>query len=172
MAITRSKKEEIVVDIKQLMQASKLTLIVDYEGMSVQQFQSLRKLAEEAQVVIRVVKNNLMKQVLKELKFEPIDNELKGMLVYVFNPQDEVSGAQIIKSFAKTSQASLHFIGAVTDQGLFMNGEEVNYLASLAPKPELLGRLIAGLQGGLENLRGGLNNLPQILNSLKIHKSQ
>ena len=171
MAISRSKKETVVSEVKQLMQDSKLTLIVSYQGVSVKQFQALRKATKGTQVVIRVIKNNLVKKALKDLNFPAIDSQLTGMLVYVFNPSDEVAGAQVIQSFAKKTQLPLNFVGAVTQQGQFMEAATVNQIASLASKNELIGQLIANLQSSLYNLQNNLNQLPTILSHLKVAKN-
>ncbi len=56
MAITRAQKETIVSKIKELLKESKLTLIVNYKGVPVSQFQLLRAQMETAGIAIKVVK--------------------------------------------------------------------------------------------------------------------
>ena len=55
MAITRAQKETIIGRLKELFAGSKLTLVANYEGMSVAQFQTLRTRTDTAEVSVKVV---------------------------------------------------------------------------------------------------------------------
>ena len=172
MAITRTQKEGTIAQLKELFSESKLTLVVNYQGVSVAQFQALRSLTNEGGVIVRVVKNRLVRQTLKDLKLEVQDLDLQGMLVYVFSPSDEVKGAQILRSFIKSSQAPLEFVGAITEAGDWMDKTEVIKLASLSSKPELIARAILMLQTPIQQLQNSLGGgLPAILSALKANKS-
>lgn len=173
MAITRSKKETIITQVKDLLTESKLTLIIDYKGVSVKQFQSLRFQMNKEGIVVKVIKNRLVRQALNDLKFVEDDHQLdlNGMLVYVFNPVDEVRGAQIIKSFVKSSNASLNFMGAITGNGQLMSKQEVVKLAGLSSKNELIGSIIRSLQSPLNQLQTTVSSgLPNLLISVKTSK--
>ena len=106
MAITRTQKESTIAQLKELFSESKLTLVANYQGVSVAQFQVLRSLTNEGGVIVKVVKNRLVRQTLDDLKLEVKGLDLQGMLVYVFSPTDEAKGAQILHSFMKSSHAS------------------------------------------------------------------
>ena len=94
------------------------------------------------------------------------------MMVYVFNPEDEVKGAQIIKAFVKRSQAPLEFVGAITETGQFMNKETVSRLSGLPSKTELIAGIICSLQAPINAVRNSLGNgLPAMLTSVKLSKS-
>ena len=172
MAITRAQKETIVSKIKELLKESKLTLIVNYKGVPVSQFQLLRAQMEEAGIAIKVVKNRLLRLALSDLKLLKDDlPTLQGMLVYVFNPLDEVKGAQIIKSFIKNSNSPLEFVGAITETGQFMDKEEVVRLAGLASKPELIALTIDTLESPMNQIRSVLNSaLTDLLLRVKASK--
>ena len=173
MAISRQRKEEIVAQARKLLESSKLTVLVYYEGLSVAQFQQLRVAARQSQTTVRVIKNRLVRQALQELKIlnDDVANQLKGALVYVFSEVDEVAGAQLIKSFVKASQTDLKFAGAITESGSLMSVAEVTQIANLAPKPQLLGQLSQRLCQPIHQLQHNLgNNLPQLIANLKAHK--
>ena len=65
MAITRARKEAIVTEIKDLFQQSKLTVVADYQGLPVAQFQALRAELDKAGIAVKVVKNRLVIKALK-----------------------------------------------------------------------------------------------------------
>ena len=87
MALTRSRKTEIIDQLVELLSVSKLTVIADYRGLTVAQAQDLRRRATQTGSRVVVAKNRLFKQALArhpELSATATDN-LTGMLVYVFN---------------------------------------------------------------------------------------
>ena len=170
MAISRVQKESVITETKEFLKNSKLTLIVNYHGVSVDDFQILRREADEKEVVIKVIKNKLIKRAFEELKLtDQLDLELEGMLVYVFNFKDEVSGAQIIKKHMKNM--SLQFVGAVTENSEYMDSQQVLKLAGLPSKDVLIGQLLCLLQP-LHNTQSTLGNgLSNLLSNLKAHKS-
>ncbi len=94
------------------------------------------------------------------------------MLVYVFSLSDEIKGAQILRSFMKSSRAPLEFVGAITEAGDWMDKTEVVKLAGLSSKPELIARAILMLQTPIHQLQNSLGGgLPAILSALKASKS-
>ncbi|MYB39908.1 50S ribosomal protein L10 [Candidatus Saccharibacteria bacterium] len=172
MAITRAKKEAIITEIKDLLSKSKLTVVADYEGLPVDQFQTLRAKMERANVTVRVVKNRLVLKALEDLGLKSEQISLSGMMVYVFNPEDEVRGAQIIKAFVKKTKAALEFVGAITETGHFMSKEEVVRLSGLPSKTELIASVVYSLKAPAGNTIAALSGgLPAMLTSVKSSKS-
>ena len=172
MAITRAKKEEIIARLKQLFQESKLTLVASYEGVSVAQFRGLRTRAGQDEVVIRVVKNRLVRQALADLKIKHESFELQGMLVYIFSLKEETQGPRTLRSFVQKSNAPLQFVGGITAEGAWMSGEEVSRLAMMGSKQELLAEIIARLQSPVSELRNRLSgSLPAMMANLEASKN-
>ena len=84
MALTRDKKNQLVADLSDALKDAKMTAFAEYKGLTVADLQELRKEAREAGVVIKVVKNRLVRVALKEIKeYKDTDTSaLKGQLVY------------------------------------------------------------------------------------------
>ena len=172
MAITRAHKEGIIAQLKELFQDSKLTLVAEYQGVSVAQFQNLRAQAGRDEIIIKVVKNRLVRQALADLKIESGDFELRGMLVYIFSPKDEVQGARILHSFIRKSKAPMRFVGGIAANGTWVSKEEMSRLALLGSKQELLAEIILRLQSPLSSLRNRLTEgLPTMIASLQASKN-
>ena len=171
MAISRSQKEAVIAQITDLLQKTKLTVLVNYSGVNVAEFQNLRVLAKEQNLVLKVVKNSLFKQAVADLKLGEADSlPLEGMILYVFSLEDEVAGPQLIRNFVKQQKASLQFVGALTDSGRLMSKADVTELATLVSKPELLNQLVLSMSSPLSRLQSSLNNLSSLLQSLKMSK--
>ncbi|MCL4405625.1 MAG: 50S ribosomal protein L10, partial [Firmicutes bacterium] len=94
-------------------------------------------------------------------------SQLQGMLIYAFNPEDEVAPAQSIATFAK-QKPIVEFVGAITTEGKWLDAEQVKTLADLPNKPVLIGSVIALLQSPIRSIVAATNgNLTNIISGLK-----
>lgn len=170
MALTRDKKAEIVDEISKLLSESKLTVFATYQGTSVKSLQELRRSSRDSGTVIVVVKNRLFRKALESNdKYKNVDlGVLKGQLMYAFNPSDEVAPAQNLASFAK-SEPQIQFIGALSDDGLLLNADDVKALANLPSKnqlrAQLVGTIAAPISGFVNVMAGNVRGLLNVLNS-------
>src|SRR5262245_11926543 len=138
MALTKTQKQDVIQEVTQLLESSKLTVVAKYQGTGVKAMQSLRREVRDNGTKVKVIKNRLVIQALKgsETFKEVDDRALQGMLLYAFNSEDEVAPAQSLQAFAKQNP-SLEFVGALTADGQFMAVEDVKALASLPSKEQL-----------------------------------
>jgi large subunit ribosomal protein L10 len=170
MALSKDQKTAVVTEVADLLEKSKMTVVALYKGIDVKSMQFLRKSARDNDTVVKVVKNRLVIQALKNVdKFKNIDTGfLKDQLIYAFNANDEVASAQALASFAK-SQSSLQFIGAINADGVFIGAEDVKALASLPTKEQLKAQLVgifaAPLSGFANVLSGNIRGLFNVLNA-------
>jgi large subunit ribosomal protein L10 len=174
MALTKSKKHELVDDVKQLLNSSKLTVVAEYQGTNVHAMQALRRSGEENQTVIKVVKNRLVKKALAESdNFKQADSSnLSGMLLYAFSAEDEIAPAQVLSKFSKT-EPSIKFVGAFNADGQFIGAEDVKMLADLPTKDQLRSMLVGTLAApltGFSNVMSG--SLRGVLYALEARTNQ
>jgi large subunit ribosomal protein L10 len=168
MALTKTKKSEVVSELQELFTTSKLTVVAKYQGINVKSLQSLRKDAKANGTTVKVVKNRLVKKAIESTDaLKAADTSaLKDMLLYAFNGDDEVASAQVLNTFMKKEE-SLVFVGAITHDGKFMSAEEVKTLASLPGKHQLIAGVINVLQSPLRNVTGSLQgNLHGLLDAV------
>lgn len=172
MAISRSKKQDIVSTVSSELENSKVVVYAKYQGLGVKDMQELRRTARETGTTVLVAKNRLVRLALS--KNDALKNadtsSLKGQLLYAFNPDDEVAPAQVLHTFAKTHPAiKLH--GAIDDQGSVMDEAQVTQLANLPSKDQLRGQLVgtiaAPLSGFINVLSGNMRGLVTVLNAHK-----
>src|SRR5688572_18977532 len=107
MAISRDKKNALVAEMSDLLSDAKMTVFAQYQGLSVAEVQELRKAARETGVVIKVVKNRLVRVAMASNDtYKAIDtSSLTGQLLYAISTDDEVAPAQVLDKFAKTHPA-------------------------------------------------------------------
>ncbi len=174
MALTKDKKTEIISETVNLLSSSKMTVIAAYPGTTVKAMQDLRRQGLETGTTIRVIKNRLVKQAMKQTENlkDTKDEFLNGQLLYAFNADDEVAPAQALANFAKMNP-TLEFIGAITGDGQIVDADNVKVLASLPSRDQLraqlVGTIAAPLSGFLNVLSG---NVRGVLNVLLAHAEQ
>ena len=168
MALTKDKKKEVIDQIGELLQSSKMTVVAAYPGTTVQGMQTLRRQAKDNGTAVKVLKNRLVKKALESSEtYKDLDTgALKGQLLYAFNSEDEVAPAQTLANFAKTNP-TIEFVGAITTEGTFISADEVKALATLPSKPELIAQVLATLGSPVNDVMSGLSgNLHGLLDAV------
>jgi large subunit ribosomal protein L10 len=169
MALTKSKKNEVVAEVSELLKSSKLTVVAQYQGTTVKAIQALRREAKSNGTKVSVVKNRLVIKALEGVEeLKDIDKSaFTGQLLYAFNSEDEVAPAQILNTFAKTNP-SIQFVGAISADGTFMSAEDVKALAILPGKNQLIAEVIATLLSPVHDVTNALSgNLHALLDGVE-----
>ena len=170
MAISKSKKQDLVAELNELLASAKMSVFANYTGLTVVETQELRRAARAQGVKIKVVKNRLVRVAMKSndgLK-ELDSSSLKGQVLYAFSDEDEVVPAKVLADFAKTHPA-LKLMGAFNADGI-MNEAEAEVFANLPTKNELIAQVVATLQSPLDGILSGINGLGSLLNAVEASK--
>jgi len=169
MAISRDKKNTLVADMSELLATTKMTVFAKYDGLTVADVQVLRAQAREAGVVIKVIKNRLVRVALGEIDtYKNTDvSTLTGQLLYAVSAEDEIAPAKILNTFAKTHPA-MEIAGGFSAEGLLLSAEDVIALASLPSKAQLIGEVIAMLLSPVHDITNALSgNLHALLDGVE-----
>jgi large subunit ribosomal protein L10 len=169
MAISRDKKQSLVSELAALLGDAKMTAFAKYEGLSVADLQELRRAAREQGVTIKVVKNRLVRVAMQQTEAlkSTETGAMTGQLLYAISSEDEVAPAQVLAKFAKTHDA-LQLIGAFSGEGKALDTAEVQALATLPSKNELIAQVLATLSSPLDGVLGGLSgNLHALLDGVE-----
>ena len=152
MAISKDKKQEQVAELVDLFANAKIAVTAKYTGLSVADMQELRKIARENNIVIKVVKNRLVRVALGENSdYKDADTSLlNDQLLYAFSSEDEVAPAQVLAKFAKT-HSSLQLVSGFSE-GQALDTPTVKALASLPSKDQLRGQLVGVLSAPMTQL--------------------
>jgi large subunit ribosomal protein L10 len=168
MALSRTKKNEVVSEVAELLRESKLTVVAQYQGTTVKAIQALRKEAKQGGTKVSVVKNRLVIKALEQNEaLKTVDTSaLSGQLLYAFNGNDEVAPAQVLHAFAKDNP-TIQFVGAITADGQFMSADDVQALATLPSKNELIASVVATLLSPVHDVTNALSgNLHALLDGV------
>ncbi len=171
MPLTKDKKNEIVAELSDLLSKSKMTVVVKYEGTTVKAMQELRRRAEDNHSSIKVVKNRLVKKTFEATPShkDSDTSAMQGMLMYVFNTEDEVAPAQLVHEMAKT-ETQLEFVGAYNADGKLLSADEVKSLAQLPSKDIMIATVINTLKSPVNGVMSGLKgNIHALLDAVAAH---
>lgn len=165
MPKTRVQKEAKVQDLAANLKAMKSIVFANYEQLTVQDIEALRKLCRAEGVRYTVAKKTLLKKAMAEAGLAIDPKSIAGNFATLIAMEDEVAPARIAVKFAKTHEA-LAVKGGVLE-GALVDAKAIMALAKLPSKQELLAKLVGSLNapvsGFVNVLAGNLRGLVTVL---------
>ncbi|MEX2426545.1 MAG: 50S ribosomal protein L10 [Thermomicrobiaceae bacterium] len=149
------KKYQEVEEITELLKGSTLTILTNYRGLSVTDMQRFRRELRESGSTFRVVKNTLTGIAADNAEMSVIREFLEGPTAIVTSGEDPVAPAKATREFARISRI-LEIKAGVLD-GNLIPASEVDRLASLPSRDELLAKVVGGLNAPIAGLVGVLS---------------
>lgn len=141
MPLTKAQKDTILKKLTDHMKAAKSVIFADYQGVSVKDIKTLRKLMRQEGVKFQVAKKTLMRLAAKESGYQEIPNEIiEGPVGAAFCTEDDLAGARLIYQFAKKNK-NLKLRGALFG-GKVLSVAETNELAALPGRMELIAKFL------------------------------
>jgi len=166
--MTREEKSTIINDLKEKFANNTYFYIADSSKLTVEQVNNLRALCYEKGVEMKVVKNTLAQKALEqdtsERGFEGLYQALKGPTTLLFSETGNVP-AKLIKEFRKTHDRPV-LKAAYIDSDIFIGDDQVDVLASLKSKEELIGDIVILLQSPIKNVLGSVQSAGQTISGL------
>lgn len=169
MAISKDKKQALVAEMSELFASAKGIAAAKYQGASVADLQELRKAARENGVVIKVVKNRLVRVAFAELEtYAKTDTSaLQGQLIYAISSSDEVMAAKVLNDFAKT-HSNVELVAGFSGDGLAQSTADVVALAGLPSKNQLIAETVTQLLSPVHDVTNALSgNLHALLDGVE-----
>lgn len=133
--------------------------VVDYRGLTVKEVQELRRGVREAGASMKVYKNTLMHIALEQLELPTLDDMLSGPSAFVFAGDDVAASAKAVKNFAKDN-ANLEIKGGLME-GAAVSAVEVEAIASLPSREELIAQIAGAISGVARGLAVVINGVPR-----------
>lgn len=152
-------KQPIIEEIRALLDGAVSATVVDYRGLTVSEDTQLRKTLREAGVQYKVFKNTLIKRAAEGTDFSQLDGFLEGPTAIAVSRDDATAAARILAKFAKTAP-KLELKGAVVEGKLY-DEKEVQALAEIPSREELLGRLLGSIQSPVTNFARVLKQIAE-----------
>lgn len=151
----RAEKKFISAEYVNRLSQSPFFIVVDYRGLSVGQFNELRKRLSKANAELHVVKNTLFRVAAKEAGLADLTGSLAGQLAVVTGKKDVAAAAKVLKTYqAEFEKPKLQFgyVGAKA-----IKADELRALADLPPLEQLQGKILGLLQAPASKLVALIN---------------
>jgi large subunit ribosomal protein L10 len=159
--VNRDQKAAEVTHINDRFEKAKSLIFADYRGLKVSEMTDLRNKLRESGSSLKVHKNRLVKRVLKERGLDMLSEFFVDPTAVASADVDPVAPAKVLVEFAKAHEA-------LTLKAGFMDGDvltkaQIEYLATLPSKDELLAKALASMNAPASNMVGVLAALPRKL---------
>ena len=151
----REEKAQAISDFNESIGQATNAFIIDFKGITVPQVTELRKQVRESGSKYVVVKNTLALIAVKDSPLKTLEKQFSGMTAVAFNKTDAVALAKALTKFAK-DVPTVQFKGAMLN-GQIVPAAEIQNIANLPTRPELVSKLLFLLQSPIRNLAIVLN---------------
>lgn len=142
MAISRTRKEELLEEYRQQTAESGGVLMAEYKALSVQQMQELRRQVHEQQGALYVIKNTLFRIVLEEQGAKVPEELVTGPTLGVFCHQDVSAVAKLLRDYAASAEEGKFRIKGGYMSGQILSEEEAIAVADMPSREELLAQVL------------------------------
>lgn len=165
----KEEKNQIIDQIADQIKAYPHFYLVDITAMNAADTSVLRRECFNAGIKLMMVKNSLLEKALDKVEgdFAPLYVALKGTTAVMFTNVANVP-ARLLKDKAKGGIPGLK--AAYAEEGIYVGADQLETLASLKSKEELIGDVLTLLQSPIKNLvsalQSGGNSIHGVLKTL------
>ena len=134
-------KKIIVDQLLQRLENTPYLLLVDYTGLTMPQFNTIRKRLREVSANFHVTKNSYIKAAGAVKKYpDGLEKDLSGQTAVVFGDKDVCAAAKVIAGANKEFKKPVLKSGIL--DGTLLSAAEVRGLADIGSKENLLAKLL------------------------------
>lgn len=167
-----AKKEASVAELAERLAGAQNLFLTDFAGLTVDEITKLRGELRKDGTTYSVVKNTLFKIAAGDLAGQ-LEQFLAGPTGIVFAGPDPVAPAKALKTFSDTVKRVT--VKAAYIDGQVVDAAQVEKLAKLPPKIELIASLVGTLAGPIRGLvtvlSGNQSGLVRVLDAIREQKA-
>lgn len=159
----REDKDNIISNLTESINHSKHFYLTDTSELNAESTSQLRRKCFEQDIRLLVVKNTLLRKALEKCSenFEELYGVLKNSTSIMFSEKGNVP-AKLIKEFRKTLDKPL-LKAAYVEESFYIGDDQLDTLARIKTKEEVIGDVILLLQSPAQNLLSALQSGKQKL---------
>jgi large subunit ribosomal protein L10 len=149
-----AQKAATIDALTESLSRAQLAVVTDYRGLSVGDLQTLRSTLRPLGAEFHIAKNTLTKIAAGRAGISGLDDVLEGPTALMLANEDIVAPAKAIVEFARTSRILTVRGGVLNEQ--FVSPEDIEAVATLPSREELLGKLVGMLASPMTRIVGVL----------------
>jgi large subunit ribosomal protein L10 len=134
-------KKIIINGLLERVNASPYLIVIDYTGLTVQQFTELRNRLGAGGANCTVAKNSYMRKALAEAGMPDIGADLTGQMAYIMGDAEVFSAAKVIKNFEKEFKKPEMKVGILGNAVL--DAAALQSIADIPSREAVLSQLLA-----------------------------
>jgi large subunit ribosomal protein L10 len=155
----KEEKSQVIDTLVEQLENNSHFYLTDVSSLTAEKTSALRRLCYGKNIKMLVVKNTLLKKAMErntEKGYEPLLATLKGSTAILFS---EVGSdpAKLIKEFRKANDKPV-LKSAFVEQCVYIGDDQLDVLASIKSKNELIGDIIGLLQSPAKNVVSALKS--------------
>lgn len=155
--MTREEKAKYIDDLAIEISAANVFYLTDTSELTVEVVNNLRRRCFQSNIRMRVVKNTLLQKAMDRVDgkdFGNLGETLAGATSIMFCEVANVPG-KLIQEFRKKNDKPI-LKGAFIDSAIYVGDNQLETLATLKSREELIGDIIGLLQSPAKNVVSGL----------------
>jgi large subunit ribosomal protein L10 len=159
---TKARKQEDLNALAEQLSNSKSAMIVSFNKLTVTKDQEFRSQLRDAGAKYQVVKNTIARLAVKGTPYEDASEHFKGVSAIAWTDTDAVVLSKAVSKFVKDN-ADLYTFKAGIVEGKVMNLKQVQAIASLPSKEELISQLLYVINAQAQRIVTVINAVPRDL---------
>ena len=157
--MVNSVKVEMVEELHGMFSRAKSAVVANYQGIDAEGIRALRVHMRNRSVDFRVVKNTLARRAVKDTSLEVLSEDFKGPISILVGFEDAVAPAKALADFAKSDATKSPKVICGVVEGKKVSPGEVQALAELPSREELISQMLSVFQGPTTNFAGVFSSL-------------
>ena len=141
------QKQQIVADLAEQIKNSVAGVVVNYQGITVENDTAMRKALRQAGVKYVVMKNTMTGRACDMVGYGDMKQYLSGMTAIAISETDPVVAAKVLKQYAEKVE-SFNILAGYVD-GAVIDANTVNALAEIPNKETLIAKFLGSIQSPL-----------------------
>ena len=156
--MTREEKSKVIEKLTAELAENTNIYMTDVSGLNASETSKLRRACFKANIKLSVVKNTLLSKAMEssDKDFGSLNEVLVGNTALMYSEVGN-SPAKLIKQFRKKSERPL-LKGASIEDSVYVGDDQIEFLANIKSREELIGEVITILQSPAKNVISALQS--------------
>jgi len=173
MSASKAARQERVENLREELLNAPLIALIDYEKITVEQINGVRRKFEAKGIKYKVEKNKLINRALEGSDREGLGAYLKGMTGFIISNDDAIETAKTIREITKEFKGATFVVKGGYFDGDVLDATQLDKVADLPSKEELLTTLLRTIQEGPRQVIGVIQGPARdLVNLLKNYENK